>query len=132
MKRITRVLVAKPGLDGHYRGAVAVAYGLRDRGMEVIYSGLRKTPEWIAKAAVEEAVDVLGLSIMSGAHLHLCKKTKTLLDQAGVTDILWLVGGIIPAEDIPLLREMGVDEVFTPGTSIDEIAACIHAYVSYT
>lgn len=117
VKRI-RVLVAKPGLDGHDRGAKVIARALRDAGMEVIYSGLRQTPEQIVAAAVQEDVDVVAMSILSGAHNHLFPKVVELLKEKGADDVLVVGGGVIPAEDIPFLKEKGVAEIFTPGTSL--------------
>ena len=116
-----RVLVAKPGLDGHDRGAKVIARALRDAGMEVIYTGLRQTPEMIAAAALQEDVDAVGVSILSGAHNTLCPRIVELLRGEGMNDCLVLVGGIVPREDIPRLKEMGVAGVFLPGTSTDEI-----------
>ncbi|PKN37307.1 MAG: methylmalonyl-CoA mutase [Deltaproteobacteria bacterium HGW-Deltaproteobacteria-2] len=120
-----RVLVAKPGLDGHERGAHVVAYGLRDEGFEVIYTGLRQSPEQIVSAAVQEDVDVIGLSILSGAHLTLTKKVMAGLKAKGANDILVTVGGIIPEEDKKVLEKMGVGGVFTSGSKIKDIAAFI-------
>ena len=120
-----RVLVAKPGLDGHDRGAKVVARALRDAGMEVIYTGLRQTPEQIVAAAVQEDVQVLCLSILSGAHNHLFPKIAELLKQKEAGDILVLGGGVIPEDDIPFLKENGIREVFTPGTSTEDIIAFI-------
>jgi methylmalonyl-CoA mutase C-terminal domain/subunit len=125
--RKIRVLVAKPGLDGHDRGARVIAYGLRDAGFEVIYTGLRQSPEQIARAAIQEDVDVVGLSILSGAHLGLTRKLIELLREEGGGDIPVLVGGLIPDEDKPALRAMGVAGVFTAGTSIADIAAFIES-----
>ena len=116
-----RVLIAKPGLDGHDRGAKVIARALRDAGMEVIYTGLRQTPEMIASAAAQEDVDVIGLSILSGAHNTLCPQLLELLRQKGMSDVTVLVGGIIPEADIPKLIEMGVAKIFGPGTSLDDI-----------
>jgi methylmalonyl-CoA mutase C-terminal domain/subunit len=116
-----RVLVAKPGLDGHDRGAKVIARALRDAGMEVIYTGLRQTPEMIAAAAVQEDVDAVGVSILSGAHNTLCPRIVQLLRDQGMDDCLVLVGGIVPQEDIPKLKELGVAAVFLPGTATDEI-----------
>lgn len=127
--RKIRVLVAKPGLDGHERGARVVAYGLRDEGFEVVYTGLRQTGEQIAMAALQEDVDVVGLSILSGAHVSLTRKVMERLQAHGAQDILVLVGGIIPERDIPRLKEIGVGEVFTSGTSIPAIADYIRATV---
>jgi len=131
-ERKIRVLVAKPGLDGHERGARVVAYGLRDAGFEVVYTGLRQTPDQIANAAVQEDVDVVGLSILSGAHLSLAQKVMDRLQQAGAEDIIVLVGGIIPEEDIPELKKFGVAAVFTAGTTIAEIAEVIRSKVTET
>src|SRR5688572_10600986 len=113
-----RVLVAKPGLDGHDRGAKVVAQGLRDAGFEVIYTGIRQTPQMIAEAALQEDVDVVGLSILSGAHLTLCPKVVDLLRAQGQGDVLVVVGGIVPAADVVRLRAAGVGLVFGPGTAI--------------
>jgi methylmalonyl-CoA mutase C-terminal domain/subunit len=128
--RKVRVLVAKPGLDGHDRGARVVAYGLRDAGFEVIYTGLRQSPEQIATAAVQEDVDVIGLSILSGAHLGLTRKVIESLKELGGEDIPILVGGLIPEGDKPALRKMGVAEVFTAGTPISSIASFIESQIS--
>ena len=119
--RRIRVLVAKPGLDGHDRGAKVVARALRDAGMEVIYTGLRQTPEMIAEAALQEDVDVVGLSILSGAHMALAPRILELLKANGQTDVKVFIGGIVPDEDIPRLKEMGVTGVFGPGASTDDI-----------
>jgi methylmalonyl-CoA mutase C-terminal domain/subunit len=116
-----RVLVAKPGLDGHDRGAKVVARALRDAGMEVIYTGLRQTPEMIVEAAIQEDVDVVGLSVLSGAHLTWVPKVTALLRERGADDILVLVGGIIPNADVPVLQAAGVARVFGPGTSTVDI-----------
>ncbi len=121
MDRRIRVLIAKPGLDGHDRGAKVVARALRDAGMEVIYTGLRQTPEMIVSAALEEDVDAIGLSILSGAHMHYFSEVKRLLDEQGASDILLFGGGIIPDEDVPKLLDMGVAAVFGPGTLTEEI-----------
>ena len=121
MERKIRVLIAKPGLDGHDRGAKVVARALRDAGMEVIYTGLRQTPEMIVSAALQEDVDAIGLSILSGAHMHYFKEVKRLLDEQGASDILLFGGGIIPDEDVPKLLEMGVAAVFGPGTLTQDI-----------
>lgn len=120
-----RVLVAKPGLDGHERGAWVVAHGLRDAGYEVIYTGLRQTPDEIAKAAVQEDVDVVGLSILSGAHLSLTKSVKEKLKALGGDDIEIVVGGIIPDEDHEKLKEIGAGAIFTSGSSIKDISEYI-------
>ncbi len=124
-----RVLVAKPGLDGHDRGAKVVARALRDAGMEVIYTGLRQTPEMIAEAALQEDVDVVGLSILSGAHLTLVPKVVDKLKENGLDDVLVVIGGIIPEEDIEPLRQTGVQGVFGPGTSTEDIVVFIHQHV---
>jgi len=123
--RKIRVLVAKPGLDGHDRGAKVIARALRDAGMEVIYTGLRQTPEMIATAAVQEDVDAVGISILSGAHNTLCPRIVELLRQNGMDDTLVLVGGIVPQEDINTLKNAGISEVFLPGTSTLDIVSFI-------
>jgi len=117
-----RVLIAKPGLDGHDRGAKVLARGLRDEGFEVIYTGLRQTPEMIADAAEQEDVDIIGLSILSGAHMALLPRTVTLVRERGMDDVLIAAGGIIPDADIGKLKEAGIAEIFGPGTSIGQIA----------
>lgn len=114
--RPIRVLIAKPGLDGHDRGAKVIARALRDAGMEVIYTGLRQTPEQIVAAAIQEDVDVVAMSILSGAHNHLLPRVVELLKQEGVDDVLVVGGGVIPDDDIPGLKEAGIKEIFTPGT----------------
>ena len=121
MGRKLRVVIAKPGLDGHDRGAKVIARALRDAGMEVIYTGLRQTPEQIVAAALQEDADVIGLSILSGAHLHICPRVMELLREKGLDDVLVVVGGIIPEVDIPKLREIGITGVFLPGTSMQAI-----------
>ena len=121
-----RVLVAKPGLDGHDRGAKVIARALRDAGMEVIYTGLRQTPEMIAEAALQEDVDVVGLSILSGAPMALVPRVLELLRAEGLDDVLVIVGGIIPDDDVPALYEMGVSAVFGPGTSTEAIVEHIN------
>ena len=123
--RKIRVLIAKPGLDGHDRGVKVVARGLRDAGMEVIYLGLRLTPEQIAESAIQEDVDVVGLDCLSGAHMALFPRTIELIREKGGNDILVIGGGIIPKKDIPKLKEAGIAEIFGPGTSLDEIASFI-------
>ncbi|MCB1023466.1 MAG: cobalamin B12-binding domain-containing protein [Acidobacteria bacterium] len=128
-ERKIRVLVAKPGLDGHDRGAKVIARALRDAGMEVIYTGLRQTPEMIAVAAVQEDVDAVGISILSGAHNTLCPRIVDLLRENGMDDTLVLVGGIVPDEDIKTLKSQGVSEVFLPGTSTEDIVSFINANV---
>ena len=119
--RPIRVLVAKPGLDGHDRGAKIIARALRDAGMEVIYTGLHQTPEQIVATVIQEDADAVGLSILSGAHMTLVPRIAELLRQEGVDDVLLTVGGTIPADDIPELKELGVAEVFTPGASTQDI-----------
>jgi len=123
--RRTRVLIAKPGLDGHDRGAKVIARALRDAGMEVIYTGLRQTPEQIAAAALQEDVQVIGLSILSGAHLPICQKLLELLRAKGASDVPVFVGGIIPTQDIPELKKMGVAEVFLPGTTLQQVIEAV-------
>jgi methylmalonyl-CoA mutase C-terminal domain/subunit len=129
-ERKIRVLVAKPGLDGHERGARVIAYGLRDLGFEVIYTGLRQTPEEIVSAAIQEDVDVVGLSILSGAHLTLTRKIIEKLTEQNANDILVIVGGIIPDKDVPELNKMGVRGVFTSGTSIKDVGEFIKSNLS--
>jgi methylmalonyl-CoA mutase, C-terminal domain len=129
LPRPIRVLVAKPGLDGHDRGAKVVAAALRDAGMEVVYTGLHQTPEMIATAAVQEDVDVVGLSILSGAHMALLPRTVSLLRERGMSDVLVAAGGIIPDADIAKLKEAGVAEIFGPGTSIGQIARYFREHV---
>lgn len=125
-----RVLIAKPGLDGHDRGAKVIARALRDAGMEVIYTGLRQTPEMISEAALQEDVDVVGLSILSGAHMALVPRIRQMMDENGLGDVGLLVGGIIPDEDIVALKEMGVSGVFGPGTNTEDIVKHIRQFVS--
>ncbi len=122
-------MVAKPGLDGHDRGAKVIARALRDAGMEVIYTGLRQTPEMIAAAALQEDVDAVGISILSGAHNTLCPRIVNLLRENGMDDTLVLVGGIVPQEDIVTLKEKGVSEIFLPGTSTEDIVKFINENV---
>jgi len=124
-----RVLVAKPGLDGHDRGAKVIARALRDAGMEVVYTGIRQTPEMIAEAAIQEDVDVVGMSILSGAHLALFPRVMELLRENDMEDVLVVAGGIIPDEDVARLREMGVQGVFGPGTPTDVIVDYIRENV---
>jgi methylmalonyl-CoA mutase C-terminal domain/subunit len=124
MRKI-RVVIAKPGLDGHDRGAKVIARALRDAGMEVIYTGLRQTPEQIVSAALQEDADAIGLSILSGAHMHICPRVMELLKEKGLGDVLMMVGGIIPDVDIPKLREAGVKGIFLPGTPMQQIVAFI-------
>ena len=124
-----RVVIAKPGLDGHDRGAKVIARALRDAGMEVIYTGLRQTPLQIVSAAVQEDADVIGLSILSGAHNHICPEVMRLLKEKGLDDVLGVVGGIIPDVDVPKLNEIGVGGVFRPGTSMQEIIDFINGNV---
>ena len=124
-KRKIRILIAKPGLDGHDRGAKVISRALRDAGYEVIYTGLRRTPEEIVSAAIQEDVDVIGLSILSGAHNILFPKIMTLLKQQGADDIKVIGGGIVPEKDIPGLKEIGLGEIFLPGTSTQEIVTWI-------
>ncbi len=128
MRKI-RVVIAKPGLDGHDRGAKVIARALRDAGMEVIYTGLRQTPEQVMSAALQEDADVIGLSILSGAHMHICPRLMQLLHEKGMDDVLVVVGGIIPDVDIPRLRDIGVKGIFLPGTPMQEIVDFIAANV---
>jgi len=123
--RPLRILIAKPGLDGHDRGAKIIARALRDAGMEVIYTGLRQTPEQIVAAAIQEDVDAIGVSILSGAHMTLFPRILELMHERGIGDIPLFGGGIIPDEDIPKLKAAGVDEIFTPGTPIETIISYI-------
>jgi len=125
-----RVLVAKAGLDGHDRGAKVIAAALRDAGMEVIYTGLRQTPEMIVEAALQEDVDVIGISILSGAHMTIFPKIKKLMDEKGVDDVLLTGGGIIPKEDIKELEKLGVGEIFTPGASTSAISDYIKSWTA--
>lgn len=125
-----RVLIAKPGLDGHDRGAKVIARALRDAGMEVIYTGLRQTPEMVAEAALQEDVDVVGLSILSGAHMALVPRVRELMDENGLKDVALLIGGIIPDEDIVALKAMGISGVFGPGTSTEDIVRHIRQVVT--
>ena len=129
IERKIRVLVAKPGLDGHDRGAKVIARALRDAGMEVIYTGLRQTPEMIVEAALQEDVDVIGLSILSGAHMALAPRIMKHMKTNDMVDVPVLIGGIVPTDDVPILKEMGIAEVFGPGTSTATIVACIREMV---
>jgi methylmalonyl-CoA mutase C-terminal domain/subunit len=128
--RPIKVLIAKPGLDGHDRGAKVLARGLRDEGFEVIYTGLRQTPEMVVSAALQEDVDVVGLSILSGAHMTLLPRICTQLREQGLSDVLVTAGGIIPDEDVPALKAAGIAEVFGPGTRIGQVADFIRANVT--
>jgi methylmalonyl-CoA mutase C-terminal domain/subunit len=128
-KHIIRVLIAKPGLDGHDRGAKVVAHALKDAGMEVVYTGLHQSVESIVQTALQEAVDVIGLSIMSGAHLPICRKLRQLLMEKGLEDKLVVVGGVIPKRDIPSLQALGVDGVFPGGTPFSILVEFIKANV---
>jgi len=123
--RKIRVLIAKPGLDGHETGAKLVSRALRDAGMEVIYTGPRQTPEMIIQSALQEDVDVIGLSILSGSHIEYASRISNLLKEHRIQDIPVIIGGIIPKEEIPLLKEMGIKRVFGPGAKIQEIVDCI-------
>ena len=129
MEKKIRVLVAKPGLDGHDRGAKVAARALRDAGFEVIYTGLRQTPEQIAEAALQEDVNVIAMSILSGAHGHLFPKVVNLVREKGMNDVLIIGGGVIPETDIPALKEAGVAEVFTPGTPTTDVVKFIKEHV---
>jgi methylmalonyl-CoA mutase C-terminal domain/subunit len=124
-----RVVIAKPGLDGHDRGAKVIARALRDAGMEVIYTGLRQTPEQIVGAALQEDADVIGMSILSGAHMHICPRVVELLKEKGLEDVLVVVGGIIPDVDIPKLQQMGIKGIFLPGSPMQQIIDFINANV---
>ena len=124
-----KVLIAKPGLDGHDRGAKVVARGLRDGGMEVIYAGLRQTAEQIVEAAIQEDVDVIGLSILSGAHLTLLPKVTALLKEEGIDDILVIAGGTIPDDDLPKLKAAGIEEIFRPGSTLGEIVEYVKTHI---
>ena len=124
-----RVIIAKPGLDGHDRGAKVIARALRDAGMEVIYTGLRQSPEQIVSAALQEDADVIGLSILSGAHNHICPRVMDLLRDKGLADVLVVVGGIIPDVDIPRLRAIGIEGIFLPGTPMQTIVDYINGHV---
>ena len=128
-QRRIRVIVAKPGLDGHDRGAKVIARALRDAGMEVIYTGLRQTPEQIATAALQEDADVIGLSILSGAHTTIVPKLMALLKERHMDDVLVVLGGIIPDADIPAMKELGVAEIFQPGASLQSVVEFIRSHV---
>ncbi len=128
-KKKIRVVVAKPGLDGHDRGAKIIARALRDAGMEVIYTGLHQTPEQIAETVIQEDADAIGLSILSGAHMTLVPRVVELLSEQGVDDVVIAVGGTIPADDVPELKKLGVAAVFTPGSSTDEIVEFVRGAV---
>ena len=129
MEKKIRVIVAKAGLDGHDRGAKVVAAALRDAGMEVIYTGLRKSPEMIVEAALQEDVDAIGVSILSGAHMTIFPKILKLMKEKGLNDVLLFGGGIIPEQDISSLKQIGLGELFTPGTSTADIVNYIHRWV---
>ncbi|NUN08119.1 MAG: cobalamin B12-binding domain-containing protein [Ignavibacteriaceae bacterium] len=129
MERKIRVLIAKAGLDGHDRGAKVIAAALRDAGMEVIYTGLRQTPEMIVEAALQEDVDVIGISILSGAHMTIFPKIRGLMNEKGMNDVLLTGGGIIPEEDIAKLKEAGIGELFTPGAPTHQIADYIKEWI---
>ena len=129
MPRPIRVVIAKPGLDGHDRGAKVIARALRDAGMEVIYTGLRQTPEQIVEVALQEDADVIGLSILSGAHNHICPRLVSLLREKGLDEVLVVVGGIIPDADVPQLQELGIGGVFQPGTPMQTISRIIESRV---
>ena len=124
-----RVLVAKPGLDGHDRGAKVIARAFRDAGFEVIYTGLRQTPEQVVNAALQEDVDVVGLSVLSGAHMTLCPRIMELMKKESLDDVLVVIGGIIPDQDIPKLKALGVGEIFQPGASLEEIVTYVRKNV---
>ncbi|GGO20634.1 cobalamin B12-binding domain-containing protein [Deinococcus humi] len=128
--RRIRVLIAKPGMDGHDRGAKVVARALRDAGMEVIYTGLRQTAEMIVNAAVQEDVDAIGLSVLSGAHMHYFRDVMALLKEKDATDIIVFGGGIIPDQDLPKLKELGVGQVFTPGANTEDAATYLQGAVA--
>ena len=125
-----RVLIAKPGLDGHDRGAKVIARGLRDAGMEVIYTGLRQTPEMIAEAALQEDVDLVGLSILSGSHMTLAPAVRNAMNELDLADVPLVLGGIIPTDDQQTLSRMGIGAIFGPGASLEEIAAVVRALVA--
>lgn len=129
-ERRPRVLIGKPGLDGHDRGAKVTARALRDAGMEVIYTGLRQTPEMVVEAALQEDVDAIGLSILSGAHMPLMARIMELMAANGMSDVPVFLGGIVPDEDVPKLREMGVTAVFGPGASLDDVIAAFRQAIA--
>ena len=129
MSEKIRVVVAKPGLDGHDRGAKVIARAFRDAGFEVIYTGLRQTPEQVVNAALQEDADVVGLSVLSGAHMTLCPRIMELMKKEGLDDVLVVVGGIIPDQDIAKLKELGVAEIFQPGASTGEIVTYVRQHV---
>ena len=129
MSKPIRVLVAKPGLDGHDRGAKVIARAFRDAGFEVIYTGLRQTPEQVVHAALQEDVDVVGLSVLSGAHMTLCPRILELMKKEGLNDVLVVVGGIIPDQDVTKLKGIGVSEIFQPGASTEDIVAYVRKNV---
>ena len=126
MDRAYRILIAKPGLDGHDRGAKVIARALRDAGMEVIYLGLRQTPEMIVEAALQEDADAIGLSILSGAHMTLLPRVVDLLQQSGLDDVMVFAGGIIPDQDVPALKEIGIRGIFGPGTRTEDVVTFVH------
>jgi methylmalonyl-CoA mutase C-terminal domain/subunit len=126
-----RVLIAKPGLDGHESGAKVIARALADAGMEVVYTGTRQTPQMIVNAALQEDADIVGLSILSGAHKELCSRVVSLLKEKGIEDLPIIVGGIIPDGDIPELKRMGIKEVFGPGTTTTQVVSCVRELVSH-
>jgi methylmalonyl-CoA mutase C-terminal domain/subunit len=126
-----RVLIAKPGLDGHESGAKVIARALADAGMEVVYTGTRQTPQMIVNAALQEDADIVGLSILSGAHKELCSRVVSLLREKGIEDLPIIVGGIIPDGDIPELKRMGIKEVFGPGTTTTQVVSCVRELVSH-
>ena len=129
MEQRIKVLIAKPGLDGHDVGVKIMTYGLRDSGMEVIYTGIRQTPEMLAEVAVQEDVDVVGLSCLSGAHRYLLPRVAELLKEKGMGHVLLIAGGIIPPEDFPFLKEHGISEIFIPGTLVQQVADYIRSKV---
>jgi methylmalonyl-CoA mutase, C-terminal domain len=128
MSQKIRAVIAKPGLDGHDRGAKVIARALRDAGMEVIYTGLRQTPEQIVGAALQEDADVIGLSILSGAHMHICPRIMQLLKEKAIDDVLVVVGGIIPDADIPALNAIGINGVFLPGSPMQDVVTYIREH----